>query len=58
MKVQRPLDSNYLKTDEFSRTHTPAQDLEVDFSYKRKREDADGYIKKIELLVDRLLQHK
>jgi len=31
--------------------------MEAVFSYRRQKEDAEGFIKKIDTLVDKLLKH-
>ena len=42
----------------FTKKRTLAQEVEAAFQYRRRKEDTDGYVKKIDALVDNLLKHK
>jgi len=41
----------------FARKRTLVQDMEDVFSYRRQKENADGFIKKIDTLVEKFLKH-
>ena len=42
----------------FTKKRTLAQEVDAAFQYRRRKEDTDGYVKKIDALVDDLLKHK
>ena len=45
------------KSRKFTRKRMLVQEMEDIFSYRRQKEDADGFIKKIYTLVEKLIKH-
>jgi len=41
----------------FTKKRTLVQEMEAVFSFRRQKEDAEGFIKKVDSLVERLLKH-